>query len=249
MSAKPATFDHPPRAVNTAAPPVWNEYTDPENAFRLVADSTSNLLGLIAFGAAFPERADRSLPMLSIPIEPFGTEQRVELWHSGLPVTRGACNGVGFAHNGAVLFGTLAVPEPSAQRLETTTVQTYTRILDVIRAQRYPHLVRMWNYFPSINLDTHGLERYRQFCMGRHQAFAERGLAPGRGLPAACAIGSRAPGLHIYFLAARTPGTAIENPRQVSAYRYPPCYSPRQPAFSRAVIQDWGHERQIYISG
>ena len=249
MSAKPATFDHPSRAVNPAAPPVWNEYADPENAFRFVADSASSLLGLIAFGAAFPARAELSLPMLSIPIEPLAAEQRVELWHSGLPATRGACNGVSFAHNGAVLFGTLSLSESPAQRLETTTVQAYTRILDVIRAQQYPHLVRMWHYFPSINLDTHGMERYRQFCMGRHQAFAERGLAPGPDLPAASAIGSRAPGLYVYFLAARTPGIAVENPRQVSAYCYPPRYSPRQPAFSRAVIQDWGHERQIYISG
>lgn len=42
----------------------------------------------------------------------------------------------------------------------------------------------------------------------------------------------------------------IENPRQVSAFHYPPQYGRRSPSFSRAVLKNWGegHEH-LYISG
>lgn len=41
--------------------------------------------------------------------------------------------------------------------------------------------------------------------------------------------------LVVYFLASRKAATAVENPRQISAYDYPPQYGPK-PAFSRASI-------------
>lgn len=40
----------------------------------------------------------------------------------------------------------------------------------------------------------------------------------------------------MYWLAARTPGTPVENPRQVSAYRYPRRYGPQSPSFARAML-------------
>jgi chorismate lyase/3-hydroxybenzoate synthase len=70
-----------------------------------------------------------------------------------------------------------------------------------------------------------------------------------RDLPAATAIGGQGRGLVIYFLAARSPGLQIENPRQVSAFRYPERYSPRSPSFSRATLKHWGRDRHLYISG
>jgi chorismate lyase / 3-hydroxybenzoate synthase len=53
----------------------------------------------------------------------------------------------------------------------------------------------------------------------------------------------------IYFLAARTPARPIENPRQVSAYEYPPIYGPRSPSFSRASIYAQGSMEALFISG
>ncbi len=45
------------------------------------------------------------------------------------------------------------------------------------------------------------------------------------------------------------PGTQVENPRQVSAYRYPPAYGPKSPSFSRGTVPppDWG--RAFFLSG
>jgi chorismate lyase/3-hydroxybenzoate synthase len=42
--------------------------------------------------------------------------------------------------------------------------------------------------------------------------------------------------LKIHFLAARQPGTHVENPRQVSAYEYPLNYGPCSPSFARATL-------------
>ncbi|MFZ2492241.1 MAG: Rid family hydrolase, partial [Thermoanaerobaculia bacterium] len=55
-------------------------------------------------------------------------------------------------------------------------------------------------------------------------------------LPAASAVGMDGGGLATYFLAAREPGTQVENPRQVAAYCYPRQYGPKSPSFSRATI-------------
>ncbi len=41
----------------------------------------------------------------------------------------------------------------------------------------------------------------------------------------------------------------MENPRQVSAFHYPPQYGPRSPTFSRAMVKDWGAGKHLYISG
>lgn len=62
-------------------------------------------------------------------------------------------------------------------------------------------------------------------------------------------MGSHHGGLCIYFLAAKTPGLTIENPRQVSAYNYPTQYGPRSPSFSRALVKRWGAATALFLSG
>jgi chorismate lyase/3-hydroxybenzoate synthase len=42
--------------------------------------------------------------------------------------------------------------------------------------------------------------------------------------------------LQVYWLAGRRPGVALENPRQLPAYRYPRQYGQASPAFSRAML-------------
>jgi chorismate lyase/3-hydroxybenzoate synthase len=48
-------------------------------------------------------------------------------------------------------------------------------------------------------------------------------------------VGSDGESLVVWFLASAHRGLARENPRQVSAYSYPPCYGPRSPSFARAT--------------
>jgi enamine deaminase RidA (YjgF/YER057c/UK114 family) len=52
----------------------------------------------------------------------------------------------------------------------------------------------------------------------------------------------------VYFLASRQAPSVIENPRQVSAYEYPPQYGPK-PAFSRASVLQDAAGAVLFISG
>ena len=126
----------------------------------------------------------------------------------------------------------------------------YSDLFHVLAESTSPHLLRLWNYFPGINADGGGIERYRQFNAGRQQAFIEARRSAFEGSPAACALGTQTGPLRTYFLAGRRPPLAIENPRQVSAYRYPDAYGPRSPTFSRAALADIGDQRvALFISG
>jgi chorismate lyase/3-hydroxybenzoate synthase len=153
------------------------------------------------------------------------------------------------AMNGAVLFGYRPGTELPGESLDALIYRIYRHILGHIRALGYPHLLRVWNYFPGINRDQDGLERYQRFCLGRYQAFTELEADFQHHLPAATAIGTRSGPCQVYFLAGQWPGLHVENPRQVSAYRYPPRYGPKSPSFARATLYDTGRERHLFIAG
>jgi enamine deaminase RidA (YjgF/YER057c/UK114 family) len=185
-----------------------------------------------------------------------------EIWQTHQPVTSGQHARVRYRRSETVLFGCISVPEtavaghsgaapPDAlpSSLTVATELAYREIFAALDALAYPYLLKISNYLPQINLDTHGLERYRQFNRARRDALAACGRDMTRNVPAACALGSEARSpLVIYFLASREAPTLVENPRQVSAYDYPPRYGPK-PAFSRASVL---HERSgstLFISG
>lgn len=176
----------------------------------------------------------------------FGPPQ-VELWFSDSAVRRIEEEGFRGAANDDVLLGTVDVadlPLPEASRT------AYLKMTAICRAHGYGHFLRIWNHVRDINEAGCTIEKYREFCLGRHDAFAELGYALKADLPAASAVGTRAGGpLVIYFLAAREPGEQIENPRQVSAFEYPREYGPRSPSFSRATIRRWRNGAQLFLAG
>ncbi|CAB3782954.1 hypothetical protein [Pararobbsia alpina] len=55
--------------------------------------------------------------------------------------------------------------------------------------------------------------------------------------------------LQIYFIASRIRALPIENPRQVSAFHYPPQYGPKSPTFARAVVLPIEPAPLLLISG
>ena len=109
--------------------------------------------------------------------------------------------------------------------------------------------MRIWNYFPEITRDDGGLDRYQCFCRGRFEALERYYGEFDRKLPSASAVGTQGGGLVIYFIAAREAGQHRENPRQISAYHYPPQYGPKSPSFARATLKRWGDDYSLYISG
>jgi len=175
-----------------------------------------------------------------------------DAWSSGGAGIEHAQHGcVRYASDGHWLHGVAEIDDAAhPEGLTGATRQAYADLFAVLEAGRTPHLLRLWNYIAGINVETGGSERYRQFNAGRQQAFIEAQRSAFEGSPAACALGTRSGPLRVYFLAGRRAPLAIENPRQVSAYRYPTAYGPRAPTFSRAALAEIGAGRQaLFISG
>jgi len=143
-----------------------------------------------------------------------------------------------------------AVIDESQLGMQASAQRVYADLFAVLAENECSHLLRVWNYFADINAETGGTERYRQFNAGRQQAFIDAQHSAFDGSPAACALGMHGGPLTVFFLAGRRSPIAIENPRQVSAYRYPDTYGPRAPTFSRAAVADVGGGRSVlFISG
>jgi len=204
-------------------------------AIAPVSHLDDDVLAAVAFGRGVPGA------LLSLDIAQLG-EPCAEIWRSSLPLRRWQRDEIELADNGEVLAGALACEGDDVRRAAACV---YDRLIAAARAAGYPHLLRVWNHVRDINRVEHGLERYRAFCAGRHEAFAKHGYAMRGDLPAASAVGMRGGGVASYFLASRAPVQSIENPRQVAAYDYPPRYGPRSPSFSRATL---GAEL-MFISG
>jgi chorismate lyase/3-hydroxybenzoate synthase len=188
-------------------------------------EQLDDALAAIAFGIAVPGA------LLSVDVPQLGDVPLVEVWRSATPVRRSVRDGIALAANDDVIVGALACDSADAHRAGACV---YDRLIGVARAEGYPHVLRVWNHVRDINRVEDGLERYRAFSAGRHEAFAKHGYAMRGDLPAASAVGMGAGGVTSYFIASRAPAESAENPRQVSAYDYPPRYGPRSPSFSRA---------------
>lgn len=204
------------------------------------------LLARIRFADYAPDTVSDSGDIV-VPLTPIGSRQTIEVWRSSLPVEFGIEGDIAYRRNAEVLVGHLVLDE-SHGGLEAAARRAYVDIGALLAEQGYRHALRIWNYFPHINETKPSEERYKSFCSGRQQALDMQGQGL-HSLPAACAIGSSHPGLRIYFLAAKTPGVQIENPRQISAFHYPKQYGRRSPAFSRAVVKDWAGDPHLYVSG
>lgn len=177
-----------------------------------------------------------------------------EAWLVDAPCVQGDSDGIAWRRHGDLIYGVLDLDEAAFAAageppLQAATDAAYRRLFALLDAQGTPHLWRVWNYMADINAETHGLERYRQFNVGRQQAYqACRRDADGN-VPAACAIGLAGGPLSIAFLASARPAQPVENPRQVSAYHYPAEYGPRSPTFSRALLATLPGQDLLFISG
>lgn len=227
------------------------EYAHAASPETLLADDTLAVLG---FGHAMPACDDPRF--LSVPLQPHvdgasgaasGPRVPYEVWHANAPVAHGRVGDIRWASDGQLLFGSIEIDE-HAIGIERAAATAYAQMVAFIRGSGTPHLLRVWNYLDAITLGDGDAERYRAFCVGR-----ARGLGDfdAQTLPAATAIGrcDDARVIQVYWLAARAPGTPVENPRQVSAYRYPRQYGPQPPSFARAMLPPAGSAMPLLLSG
>jgi enamine deaminase RidA (YjgF/YER057c/UK114 family) len=229
-----------------------------------------DVLGVASFsGTPDPlQAAGPEIPVAEVatPVLP-DTGRIFEVWRCDRPATSGQRRRVRFRRTPDMLFGCIAVSEaqlaavgpctasatghpaaPSA--LHEATSQAYREICATLDAENYPHLLRVWNYLPDINRDSHGTERYRQFNSARQHALRESGRSLAGNVPAASALGAASDSpLVVYFLAGRNAPWVVENPRQLSAYHYPRQYGLHSPVFSRATLLREEQGLALFVSG
>ena len=222
-----------------------------------------DVLGALCFSveAAQPrDRVDMDIPCLCVPMRRMdAADAACEIWYGKGDVDEGRVGDIHYRHDADVLFGVVLVSEaqftarPDKTPLQQATDSAYRQIFSLLESLDYPYLFRFWNYIADINTHSFGLERYRQFNLGRQEAFLAHGREVVGNVPAACALGfgqcTETTTLTIAFLAGRVAPRNIENPRQISAYQYPQQYGPRSPTFSRASLVTLGQDEVLFISG
>lgn len=126
-----------------------------------------------------------------------------------------------------------------ADCFEATCSAIYRHLAGDLPAAAARHPIRLWNFIPQILSPLGELEhRYMVFNAGRFDALSawlggESGL--DRSVATASGVGHPGSDLQIHCLASEVAGEPVENPRQVSSYRYSRRYGPKPPCFARAT--------------
>ena len=222
-------------------------YVETTKLTAWLATSGTHPLAIISFGRAIPRTI--SCPTIRLDLRQLEGHPLLEVWTSDQPVTTLQKNGCSFAMSGDVLAGAISLDEKAGATLDVTTELAYRQLLHHTRELGFPYLWRVWNFFADINQEEAGLERYRRFCVGRHQALEASLQDFPSALPAGTAVGTRSGPLQTYFLAGAHPATHLGNPRQMNPYEYPKDYGPQSPAFARATLCGSESGPQLFIAG
>lgn len=199
-----------------------------------VAPSSHQLL----FGFNFGSAAEADLPAMapSIGLEPVDGAASFEAWWYRGAVEYQRRGGVAVAVCEDFVAAVHQVNDDRTADIRNAARQVYDELLEVVDEFGPLTIVRAWNYFSRINQGRGDEERYRQFSVGRAESFEARGLADMQS-PPGTAIGSASGSpFTVVLLASRHPCKLVENPRQMSAFEYPPDYGPRSPRFSRGGV-------------
>jgi len=211
-------------------------------------DGPDDVLAVFEFGRSPLDSCDpRHVPVALAQLD---SPPRVEVWQCEGPIKCGSWDLLRFAQGVRLTMGHIALDLRGQPGMREASRLAYDVLQAYLQQSPHPWPLKIWNYIPAINEGEGDEELYRQFCLGRADAvLIDPGDLPP--LPAATAIGApRAEAaLQVYFLAGALPGLDVENPRQVSAWRYPRQYGPRSPLFSRGTILMLNGSRQFLISG
>ena len=202
------------------------------------------IAGVVGFGAARPAALAAACPFVRVEMPLLRPGPSYEVWASETPPAWSDRGGAEVARAGASLFGVVTIDPADDDDLESLARRGYETIFRAADGGGCPHVLRAFNYLPRITAPDRGTDRYRCFNAGRHAAFVAAGRTM-QAAPAASALGTLGGLPVLYFLASDAPGHPIENPRQTSAYRYPPRYGAQSPSFSRAMLSS----ADLFVSG
>lgn len=234
------------RVFETTARPGVSYVECAQLPFTLT-ESSAHPMAVVTFGSALPGAFP--CPVIALDLPQIDGPPMAEVWTGDKPVHLHTDPGCSIAMNGTFLIGSMSLDEDADRSMDAAAYETYKAMLHRLHTLGYPYLWRIWNYFPHINDDQDGLERYQRFCLGRHHALTEVLADFPSSLPAATAVGTKSGPLQLMFLAGTQPATHLGNPRQLNAYEYPRHYGPRSPSFARATLTRSEEECRLYLSG
>lgn len=171
---------------------------------------------------------------VQVPLECLDALPPLEVWQVDAPVHHGNDGALRWSAGAGWLFVMIELDDREHGGPAATAHMAYDQLHRFVGTRAERNVLRVWNYLDAINQGDGDSERYKLFCSGRVSGmgdfFAE-------GFPAATAIGHNGPAhlLQVYLLACDQPGTRVENPRQMSAWRYPREYGRTPPSFARAM--------------
>lgn len=228
-----------PEPMPRRAPHISYRMTDSAQAL-----DEPGTLAVFGFGADAPLHQDPR--WLRVALEPFEAPAPLEVWQVDGPVRHGRDGPVRWSDGDGWLFAALELDENDHGGADATAAKAYRLLHQFVTSRAERHVLRVWNYLHAINQGEGDDERYKRFCDGRVAGMGDFFID---GFPAATAIGHHAgtQRLQVYLLASDQPGTAVENPRQTSAWRYPRQYGRTPPSFARAMILPAGDA--LAISG
>jgi chorismate lyase / 3-hydroxybenzoate synthase len=202
-----------------------------DDAAALLAEPCT--LAVFGFGASAAGNDDPR--WLRVPLDAFDAPAPCELWQVDEPVQHGRQDALRWSAGGGWLFAALELDEREHGGPAGAACVAYARLRNFIRSRDEQQVLRIWNYQGAINEGGGDIERYKLFCDGRAEGCGDWFA---HGYPAATAIGHHGDPhlLQVYLLATTRTGTAVENPRQVSAWRYPRQYGRTSPGFARAML-------------
>ena len=172
---------------------------------------------------------------LRVPLETFDAPAPLEAWQVDGTVQHGRHGALRWSAGGGWLYAALELDERDHGGPAGAARAAYAQLRDFLRCRDERQVLRIWNYQGAINQGEGDAERYKLFCNGRAEGCGDWFAA---GYPAATAIGHHGEPhlLQVYLLASAQAGAAVENPRQVSAWRYPRQYGRTAPGFARAMM-------------
>jgi chorismatase len=166
-------------------------------------------------------------------------------------ITQEQKNDIFYVTTDEYTFLRLIHDEEKYQNIENASYQAYKKIFDYTSRNPNMNYLRAWNYIPSI-LRVDDLERYREFNIGRWNAWQDYGPKLDNGTPirpAATAIGSFDNPLIIEALFTKYPVIYIENPRQKQFVEYSIKWGSKPPVSARGTVHLHPDGPEVWIAG
>lgn len=188
------------------------------------------------------------------PLERLGGDFQGERWqldNDSIELATGQAHGWHYRRIAGLAFAALHIDDgadPTPAGIQQTAREAYASLFALQAELELPQVQRIWHWLSSVTADHGDNQRYKRFCQGRAEALDMPGHSVSV-LPPATLVSSGCRGVRLHALLGVEPVQPIENPRQVSAYRYPRDYGERAPAFARAGVATLSGSRYLLISG